>query len=733
MRITTKLTASFLIVSAICGGVGLTGVLGLRSGAARVEQIGQVAMPKLDDLLVMKNAANEIKGAQRTLLDPDLTDEVFGRQFTLTRAALDTARAAIDDFTARPRTAEEAELWDQLVPLWDRWNAAGDRFLVLTRQAREMGLGNGRGLRADLNQAMVDHVKLKARVVDTVTNGTPLGKVLHAEDCFFGKWLGQFQTTNPQVRRLMAEVVAAHEQTHRAAEEIGALMAAGRKDDAEALMRTRWDPSIAVIYQKLDEMVAMAKEADAAYAAARAHVMGECRALQLEAFELLGRMVEMNKRDAEATVDAGLASAVTLQWTMAGAALGGIALAVGFGFAMSRVITRPIHGVVERIKDIAQGEGDLTRRIALQAQNCSSITNCGKKDCPAFGRKSQCWEEVGSDAPEGRRHCPKITSGAYKSCHECKVYARAVPDETAELSGWFNTFVCKVHDIIADVARTATQVAAASSQVAASSEELSSGMKQQAEQTTQVSAAVEQMGATVAEVSRKSEDASNAATEAGSRANEGARIVELTVEGIRSIATMVNDSAGAINELGKRGEQIGQVIGVISDIADQTNLLALNAAIEAARAGEHGRGFAVVADEVRKLAERTTKATDEVSESIRAIQSETTAAVQRMNTGTSKVEEGVKLAEEAGTSLRAIVGGSTKVAEMIGQIAAAAQQQAAASEQIGRSIETINAVARQSTQGVSEAAEAATSLSRKAEELQRMVGGFKLKQDKQAA
>ncbi|MCG8510726.1 MAG: methyl-accepting chemotaxis protein [Rhodospirillales bacterium] len=350
--------------------------------------------------------------------------------------------------------------------------------------------------------------------------------------------------------------------------------------------------------------------------------------------------------------------------------IGIVAVAMVIGIVASLLITRavvkPISNLVERIKDISQGEGDLTQRV-----------------------------------DEDRS------------------------DELGELGQWFNTFVRKIHDIIVELSSVTREVSSSSTQIAASSEEMAAGMQQQSEQTTQVSSAVEEMSATVVEVARKSADAANTAEVAGKQANEGGQVVSQTVDGIRAIAGVVNESAAAINELGKRGEQIGQVIEVITDIADQTNLLALNAAIEAARAGEHGRGFAVVADEVRKLAERTMQATEEVATSIKAIQEETNAAVQRMSSGTEKVDEGVRLAESAGESLGSIVSDSKNVAEMIQSIAAASEEQSAASEEISRNVESINAVTRQSAEGAGQAAAAATQLSVKAEELQTLVNQFK--------
>ncbi|MEM9347044.1 MAG: methyl-accepting chemotaxis protein, partial [Planctomycetota bacterium] len=215
-------------------------------------------------------------------------------------------------------------------------------------------------------------------------------------------------------------------------------------------------------------------------------------------------------------------------------------------------------------------------------------------------------------------------------------------DELSVLVAAFNGLIEKFGKTLSEVASASSEVAAASTEIAASAEEIAAGMGEQSQQITTVSSAVEEMSASVVEVARKSADAANSANESGRIATEGGDVVDQTITGMKSINDAVTTSAESVQELGKRGEQIGEVITVINDIADQTNLLALNAAIEAARAGEHGRGFAVVADEVRKLADRTTKATEEIAGSIQAIQNETTIAVQKMNNGTDEVTTGVE-------------------------------------------------------------------------------------------
>jgi methyl-accepting chemotaxis protein len=234
------------------------------------------------------------------------------------------------------------------------------------------------------------------------------------------------------------------------------------------------------------------------------------------------------------------------------------------------------------------------------------------------------------------------------------------------------------------------------------------------------------MTKTIIENSRNATATADAAKRAKDAAAEGGAVVQDTTEGIRRIAVVVKVSAERVKELGKSSNEIGVIINVINDIADQTNLLALNAAIEAARAGEQGRGFAVVADEVRKLAERTTKATKEIADMIVKIQKDTADAVAAMAEGTNRADEGIKLADKAGSSLTMIVENSQKVTDMVTQIAVASEQQSSASEQISKNVEGISAVTGESAQATQQIARAAEDLNRLTENLQQLVGRFKL-------
>ncbi len=302
----------------------------------------------------------------------------------------------------------------------------------------------------------------------------------------------------------------------------------------------------------------------------------------------------------------------------------------------------------------------------------------------------------------------------------------ASKDEIGVLARAATKMAVSLREVISEVSASSDDVAAAAAEIASSSEEMSRSVREQSREVEQVSGAVSEMSASITEVAGRSESAVSSAQQSGDAAEVGGETVERTIEAMNSINCAVRDGAASVQELGKRGEQIGTIIDTINEIAEQTNLLALNAAIEAARAGEHGRGFAVVADEVRRLAERTTHATQEVTASVRAIQEETTQAVERMSLGTGNVAEGVRLASEAGESLRGIVRSASSVREVIQAIAAAAEQQSVAANEIARRIETVNASSGQTAQGTEQAVAAASQLASRAEQLRGLVGRFSL-------
>lgn len=301
-------------------------------------------------------------------------------------------------------------------------------------------------------------------------------------------------------------------------------------------------------------------------------------------------------------------------------------------------------------------------------------------------------------------------------------------DEIGELSENANKMVEDINNALSQVLATTKMVASSANELSKDSAQIVGGAKSQSDKSTNVATAMEEMSATVTEIAKNSGEAANASKEARDMAVKGGDVVKKTLDGMGRIASSVERSANTIKVLEKSSAQIGEIVKVIDDIADQTNLLALNAAIEAARAGEQGRGFAVVADEVRKLAEKTSKATKEIADMIKGIQVDTKNAVSAMDEGTKEGKAGVSLAIEAGAALDKIVETVKRVSDMIAQIATAAEEQSATTEEITRNIGSIAEVSKDTMTKAEASSSVTEEMKKLAEELESLVNRFKLRQ-----
>lgn len=356
-----------------------------------------------------------------------------------------------------------------------------------------------------------------------------------------------------------------------------------------------------------------------------------------------------------------------VKWLFLGLSLFVAIVSLLLAYSVSRGITRTLGKVDRTLHDMSTGEGDLTRRLEVERN-----------------------------------------------------------DETGSLATSLNRFLDNMKEIMERITRNAMEVAAAATQLTQTAENIARGTEKVSEESGSVAIATEQMAATSASISNNCATAVENVTRAGHTAKDGAAIVGNAVETIQRIAGKVQESAQTVASLGSRSEQIGDIVGTIEDIADQTNLLALNAAIEAARAGEQGRGFAVVADEVRALAERTTKATREIAEMIKTIQRETASAVAAMEEGVQEVQLGTEDAARSGHALEEILAQVGHVTRQIDEIAVAAKEQTGGTNDISRNMLRISEVVLDASNEANEAAMAAKGLEHMADDLKMVVGQFRL-------
>lgn len=299
-------------------------------------------------------------------------------------------------------------------------------------------------------------------------------------------------------------------------------------------------------------------------------------------------------------------------------------------------------------------------------------------------------------------------------------------NEMGELAKGFNEMIGNIRDIIDRIESGTTDLVSSSGGFALTAVQIARGADEQSAKVSQVSSASQELSSTIVDIAKNASIAAEAATTAKSTAAMGGDIVSRTIESMNGISETAKNSSEVVATLSARSQEIGKIIMVIDDIADQTNLLALNAAIEAARAGEQGRGFAVVADEVRKLAERTTKATKEIDGMIKTIQNEISKALNSMGDEIQVVGEGVSLAHDAGKALTEIISEVDKVAFMVAQIATATEEHSTVADHISNDIDGVAHITQETNKSAQQIASVFQNMAETIASIRSSVAGFKV-------
>ncbi len=503
LKIGIKLICGFGLTLIVAIVIGVAGLLAVNSLFTDADYIAENILPSVRALLVISEAQTAVDAGENALLAKGISADARKAQYDRFDAAQKRVQEARKIYDPLPQLPEEAKLWNEFVPAWDKWWADHEEYVKIV-EAYEKDP-------TDENYKKMSDFAL-------ITIGASFGKA---------------EVLLNQINDLLAE---------------GAISAGKKMDTTKA----------------------------------------------------------------------------TSTWVVTLALIIGIVVAIAIAFALSASITGPLNGVVAMLKDIAQGEGDLTKRIDAKAK-----------------------------------------------------------DETGELANWFNTFVGKMEHMISDIKSSAEQIQSATGEVSSGAQQIADGAQQQSASFEELSSSVQSNAENVKNSNQISQSMSQDAAKAGQA---------------------MDNNVEAMTGIEKGSKQMAEAVELITDIADQTNLLALNAAIEAARAGEHGKGFAVVADEVRQLAERSATSAKEIQNLIKE--------------NLRQVENGVTISKEAGQLVRGITENIKKVADQLQNVSNATQEQAAAMEQ-NTSITESNASAAE------QLAASAEEMSSQAEVLRNMVAQFK--------
>lgn len=680
LTIMKKLIGAFGIMTAITLVLGGLGYYQASVSGAAITKIAEVRLPGVQGIANMRAAwltigqAEEISGSNLSS-----AEDRIGADQAMVKAKekFDAGRAL---FEPLPRSPEEDLQWQKFVPAWDTWWKYHEAFVAAAREFAAFDIPNPLSIQRDMDFIRGAHLKLELTLLNHIEYAAPMEGGDDPTVCAYGKWAPEFKTSNAKIMELVESTKPIHDKVHALVHEAKALMAQGNIEGARAVARGDFQESVNQVLANFEEVSAMALEGNR-LTDAMGEAMEGADEMQLPLADSLAGLLKMISDNANHEALGAQKKSAVLKTISLLALLVGLAIAVLLTFVISRGITRPIRNASAMLKDISEGEGDLTKRLVTPNN-----------------------------------------------------------DEIGEMAGYFNDFVTKLQGIVGQMASNAQAVASSATELSAISEETSGNVQTLSGKTTTVAAAAEEASANTLSVAASMEEASiNLSSVASATEEMSATIGEIAsnTERARVISNDAGQQAASVSalmqELGRAAQEIGKVTETITDISSQTNLLALNATIEAARAGAAGKGFAVVANEIKELARQTALATEDIKSKIAGVQGSAGSAITDIQKITGVIGEvgqlvsGIAAAiEEQAVVTKDVAGNIAQASTGVQEANERVGQTASVSKLIAEDIAGVSNAAAEIRSGGEQVQSSASALSRLAEQLRGLVGQFKV-------